>query len=103
MMAELTQEQVRHVAKLARLNLSDEQARLFARQLDGILDYVEKLNQLDTADVEPTAHAAPLRNVFREDVARPGIGSEHVLANAPDAEPPFFRVPKVLDLGDSGA
>jgi len=98
----ITEADVRHVAKLARLKLSDEQIKQFARQLGDILTYVEKLGELDTTDIEPTAHAAPIRNVFRDDISRPGIGVEKVLANAPTSKPPFFKVPKVLDQDHSG-
>jgi aspartyl-tRNA(Asn)/glutamyl-tRNA(Gln) amidotransferase subunit C len=100
-MAALTDQQVRHVAKLARLSLTDDQVRQFRHQLTSILAYVEKLNELDTANVEPTAHAAALKNVFREDKSRPGMGIDKVLQNAPDGASPFFRVPKVLDLGEA--
>ncbi len=102
-MAELTEQQVRHVAKLARLDLTDDQVKQFAQQLGGILEYVEKLDELDTDNVEPTVHAAALRNVFRKDQARPGIGVENVLKNAPESDEPFFLVPKVIDQGDTGA
>ena len=97
----ITEQQVRHVAKLARLNLSDNEIQIFTRQLGDILEYVEKLNELDTENVEPTAHAAPLRNVFREDIAREGMGIEAVLKNAPARDGNFFTIPKVL--GDSSA
>ncbi len=97
----ITEQQVKHVAKLARLNLSDDEIRMFTRQLGEILSYVEKLSELDTSDVEPTAHAAPLKNVFREDKATQGIGIESVLKNAPSRDGNFFTVPKVL--GDSSA
>lgn len=93
----LTEEQVRHVAKLSRLKLSDEQIHQFTRQMGAILEYVEKLNELDTANVEPTAHVASLRNVFREDKAVPGMGLEKVLQNAPDRDGPFFKVPRVIE------
>jgi len=96
-MAILTEAEVQHVAKLARLNLSPEQIKLFAGQLGSILEHVEKLNELDTRDVEPTVHAAPLTNVLRDDQDRPGSGVEAILKNAPERDGPFFKVPKVLD------
>jgi aspartyl-tRNA(Asn)/glutamyl-tRNA(Gln) amidotransferase subunit C len=97
----ISEQQVRHVAKLARLKLNDDEVRMFTRQLGDILSYVEKLNELDTDNVEPTAHAAPLKNVFREDKAKEGIGVEAILKNAPSRDGSFFTVPKVL--GDSSA
>lgn len=96
----ISETHVRHVAKLARLKLTDEQITQFARQLGDILAYVEKLDALDTTHVQPTAHAAAITNVFREDQPRPGIGSDAVLKNAPDSAPPFFKVPKVLEQSD---
>ena len=66
-------------------------------ELSAILEYVEQLNQVDTTDVEPTAHPLHLRNVFRDDEPRPSIGPAAALANAPKSEQTFFRVPKVLD------
>jgi len=97
----INQQQVRHVAKLSRLKLNDDQIATFTRQLGSILEYVHKLSELDTANVEPTAHAAPLRNIFREDKAAPGLGSEKVLQNAPDTDGPFFKVPRVLEDSSS--
>ena len=93
----ITEQQVRHVAKLSRLKLGDDQIQQFTRQLGDVLEYVRKLNELDTSGVAPTAHAVALRNVFREDRAEPGMGVEAVLGNAPDHDGRFFRVPKVLD------
>ncbi len=93
----LTEQEVLHVAKLARINLSSQEVAKFANQLGDIIGYVQKLNKLDTTDVQPTAHAVPLKNVFREDKARQGIKPEEALKNAPDKEDNFFRVPRVLD------
>lgn len=101
-MSSLTNQQVRHVAKLARLTVSDDEAKRFAEQLSDVLDYVSKLNELDVTDVEPMAHAHDITNALREDEPVPGLPVEAALANAPDAEPPFFKVPKVLGDG-SGA
>jgi len=101
LVATITEEDVRHVAKLARLNLTDQQVEQFTRQLGSILAYVNKLNELDTDEIEPTAHAAALKNVFRADEPQPGIGIDQVLKNCPDHDGSFFRVPKVLD--QSGA
>ena len=93
----LDESQVRNVAKLARLKLDDDQIKTYTRQLSSILGYIEKLSELNTDNVEPMAHVAPLRNVLREDVARPGMGVKRVLQNAPDADENFFLVPKVLE------
>ena len=98
----LTDDQVRHVARLSRLELDDEQVHLFAGQLSQVLDYVSQLNELDLDGVEPMAHTMELTNVLRDDVPTAGLPLETVLANAPASSPPFFVVPKVL--GDvSGA
>ena len=98
----LTDEQVRHVAKLSRLNLTDDQIHRFAGQLSDILGYVAKLNELDVDGIEPMAHAMDITNVLRDDNPQQPMGVEAVLANAPDKFPPFFKVPKVLAEG-SGA
>ncbi|MHC4520821.1 MAG: Asp-tRNA(Asn)/Glu-tRNA(Gln) amidotransferase subunit GatC [Planctomycetota bacterium] len=95
-------EQVRKVAKLARLELTDGEVGEFTGQLEAILEYVEKMDELDTAEVEPLAHCLPISNVFREDIIRPSLGTEKVLANAPERDMPFFKVPKILD-DNSGA
>ena len=89
--------QVRKVGKLARLDLSDAEVREFTGQLSAILEYVEKLNELDTGDIEPLAHCLPVSNVFREDKARKSLGTEKTLANAPQQDGDFFKVPKILD------
>jgi aspartyl-tRNA(Asn)/glutamyl-tRNA(Gln) amidotransferase subunit C len=93
----ITREQVEHVARLARLELTGEEKDLFTGQLDAILAYVDKLNELDTEGIVPTAHAVPMENAFREDVEAPSIGVENALANAPDRSGSFFRVPKVIE------
>jgi len=94
-------EQVRKVAKLARLALSDAEIEEFTGQLGAILGYVEKMNELDTASVEPLAHCLPIRDVFRADEVRESLGTERTLANAPDRDGAFFKVPKILE--DSSA
>jgi aspartyl-tRNA(Asn)/glutamyl-tRNA(Gln) amidotransferase subunit C len=94
-------EQVRKVARLARLELTEAEVEEFTGQLGSILEYVEKMNELDTSDVEPLAHCLPISNVFRPDEVRESLGTERTLANAPEREGPFFKVPKILD--DSSA
>jgi aspartyl-tRNA(Asn)/glutamyl-tRNA(Gln) amidotransferase subunit C len=93
----LSKAEVEHVARLARLELSDAEKEEFTGQLNGILHFVEKLNQLETGSVEPTAHAIPVNNVFRPDRIMPSIDPELALANAPDRLDNFFKVPKVLE------
>jgi aspartyl-tRNA(Asn)/glutamyl-tRNA(Gln) amidotransferase subunit C len=89
--------QVRTVAKLARLQLNDAEAAQFSHQLSAILDYIEKLNQLDTKDVEPLAHCLPVSNIFRSDIVVPSLGADKALANAPQRDASFFKVPRILD------
>lgn len=90
-------QQVRHIAHLARLELSDAEIATFGGQLGSILEYVQKLNELDVSDVEPTAHPLPIHNVFADDVPHTPMTTEAALANAPQREGSFFKVPKVLD------
>jgi len=94
---QFTREQIDYVAHLARIELTEEERELFGAQLASILAYVEKLNELDTTDVAPTAHVMGLRNVFREDVERPSVPRERMLANAPAAACGCYLVPKILD------
>jgi len=93
----IDKEQVRKVAKLARLELTQQEADEFTGQLSAILEYVEKLNKLDTTGVEPLAHCLAISNVFREDTVKPSLGTEKTLANAPQQDGQFFIVPKILD------
>ena len=85
------------VAKLARLQLTEAEIEEFTGQLIAILDYVEKMNELDTADVQPLAHCLPISNVLREDIAKESLGTEKTLANAPERDGDFFKVPKILE------
>lgn len=89
--------QVEHIARLARLAISEEEKALFGTQLSTILDYIEKLNELDTAAVEPTAHVIDLTNVMRQDASRPSLPPEEALANAPDRTEQFYRVPRIIE------
>jgi aspartyl-tRNA(Asn)/glutamyl-tRNA(Gln) amidotransferase subunit C len=95
-MARLSRDDVAHVAKLARLQLSDEELDTFTPQLAAILDHAADVEALDLADVEPTSHPYPLANVLRPDVPRDGGVRDAVLAQAPAAEDHMFRVPPVL-------
>lgn len=98
----ITEADVRHVAKLSRLKLSDDEIAGHTVQLARVLEYISKLNELDVEGVEPMAHAADITNALREDEPTPGLSPDDALANAPASFPPFFKVPKVLGEG-SGA
>ena len=89
-------EEVVHVAHLARLKLSESEIELFTGQLNDILEYVDRLNELDTENVEPTAHVLSLQNVWREDCVEESLPREKILANAPSKEQGFFKVPKII-------
>lgn len=93
----ITRKDVEYVARLARLRLSEGEKEQFASQLARIVEYVEKLNQLDTARVEPTAHVLPLKNVMRPDEVRPTIARDAVLRLAPKAADGFIKVPQVIE------
>lgn len=93
----ITVNDVEHVAKLARLELGDKEKEQFTEQLNAILKYAEKLNELNTDHIPPTSHVLPLSNVMREDAVRPSSPIEQVMRNAPDEEDGQFRVPAVLE------
>jgi aspartyl-tRNA(Asn)/glutamyl-tRNA(Gln) amidotransferase subunit C len=88
---------VEHVARLARLSLSEAELERMREQLSAILQYIDKLRALDTDSVEPTAHAVPLVNVMREDEVEPCFPRDEMLANAPDRAGEFFRVPRIIE------
>ncbi len=91
----ITVKDVEHVAKLARLELTEEEKEKFTSQLGDVLKYVEQMNEVDTSDVEPMAHAIDFVNVMREDVVKYEQTKEELMKNAPDAEDGFFKVPKI--------
>jgi aspartyl-tRNA(Asn)/glutamyl-tRNA(Gln) amidotransferase subunit C len=93
----ITIKDVEHVAKLARLELSEAEKQQFTEQMNAILKYAEQLEQLNTDNVPPTSHAMPLVNVMREDEAKPSLPLEKVLLNAPEEEDGQFKVPAVLE------
>ena len=93
----LTPEEVRHNARLARVGLSDDEVSRFQSQLSQILDYFERLQEVDTENVPPTAHTLAMHNVMRDDEPHPSIDKEEVLANAPQREDDMFRVRAVLE------
>ncbi|MEP6600255.1 MAG: Asp-tRNA(Asn)/Glu-tRNA(Gln) amidotransferase subunit GatC [Nitrospirota bacterium] len=94
---DITQKEVEHVAKLARLELSEDEKGTFTRQLSAILTYMDQLKTLDTRGVEPTTTVLPTENVFRDDEVRPSLPQERALANAPEQADGFFRVPRILE------
>ena len=93
----VTVEEVRYIARLARLRFEPAEERRLAEQMSRILDYMEKLEELDTADVEPMSHVLDLTNVFRPDVVHQRISREEGLRAAPHADGEFFRAPKVIE------
>ncbi|SHJ27861.1 aspartyl/glutamyl-tRNA(Asn/Gln) amidotransferase subunit C [Malonomonas rubra DSM 5091] len=93
----ISREEVEHVARLARLALQPEELEAMTGQMDAILGYVDKLNELDTEGIEPTAHAVPMENAFRADEVKPSIGIERAQQNAPATDGSCFKVPKVIE------
>lgn len=92
----ITREEVRHVARLARLDLADDVLDTMAEQLDGILGYMETLNRVDTEGIVPTAHAVSLTTPLRKDERRPHLDRDAALANAPERDEENFLVPRVI-------
>jgi aspartyl-tRNA(Asn)/glutamyl-tRNA(Gln) amidotransferase subunit C len=88
---------IEHLARLARLALTEEEKPLYRDQLVNILRYMETLNELDTAGIEPTSHVISICNVLREDSARTSLSREDALGNAPDRTEAFYRVPKIIE------
>ena len=99
----ISTDEVRHVAKLARLHLSSAEIDKFTQQLGTILDYVNKIAQLDVSDVGATAQTLPVHNVLRDDVVEPGLPLEKVMQNAPLREGDFFAVPKIIGGDEDSA
>lgn len=95
----ITRKDVDYVAKLARLELAEDEKEKYTAQLESILEYIEQLNKLDTKDIPPTSHVLDLRNVWRKDAARKASAeeTEKLLANAPEREDNFFKVKKVIE------
>lgn len=98
----ISEDDVRHVALLSRLNVDDQDVARFARQLGDVLAYIDQLSEVDVQDVAPMAHAMDTHDVTRDDQPGPTLDHEAALRNAPQADPPFFAVPKVLG-SQSGA
>jgi aspartyl-tRNA(Asn)/glutamyl-tRNA(Gln) amidotransferase subunit C len=93
----ITRDEVEHVARLARLAITPDEAERLTHELAGILEHADDVAALDLADIPPTAHPLPLVNVLRRDEVRPTLPRDEVLAAAPDAEDGRFRVPRILD------
>ena len=93
----LTTDEVRHVAELAKLALTDAEVTEYTEQLSAILDYADQLREIDTSDVPPTPYVLPLSNIMREDEPAPCLTNQEALANAPDSDNGFFRVRAVFE------
>jgi aspartyl-tRNA(Asn)/glutamyl-tRNA(Gln) amidotransferase subunit C len=93
----ITRIDVEHVAQLARLRFSEDQLVLFTEQLNTLLSYFDKLQEVDTTGIEPSTHAVSLCNAFREDLSRPSIVEDDALRNAPASERGCFKVPKIIE------
>jgi aspartyl-tRNA(Asn)/glutamyl-tRNA(Gln) amidotransferase subunit C len=93
----ITQQEVEHVAKLGRLELTEQEKASLTDQLSNILTYVEKLNELDTKGIEPTSHVLDISNVMREDVPHESLSQERALANAPEKAAGHYKVPKIIE------
>ena len=93
---QLTPEEVRHVAELAKLRLTEEEIAEYAQQLSEILDFADRIQEVDTSGVPPTPYVHPLVNIMRADDPAPGLSNEEALANAPDSADGFFRVKAVF-------
>lgn len=93
----ISKEEVLHVAMLARLKLSEEEADMLVHDMESIIGFASKLNELDTEGVVPTAHAIPMNNAFREDVVKPSYDREVMLKNAPESDEIGYTVPKVVE------
>ncbi|ADR17998.1 Asp-tRNA(Asn)/Glu-tRNA(Gln) amidotransferase subunit GatC [Calditerrivibrio nitroreducens] len=93
----ITEDNVKHIAKLSKLTFEDKEIGRFVNELNSILDYINKLNELDTSDVEPTSHALDLTNVTRPDIPERVITREEALQNAPDEGYNHFKVPRIIE------
>ena len=96
-MAKISKEEVKYVAELAKLAITEEETEKFATQLGAIIEYAEQLNELDTTNVKPTSHVLDIKNVMREDIPEKGLPREEVLKNAPDHQDGLIRVPSILE------
>ncbi|MBM7692698.1 aspartyl-tRNA(Asn)/glutamyl-tRNA(Gln) amidotransferase subunit C [Peribacillus deserti] len=96
-MSRISEDQVKHVANLARLAITEEETETLTKELDAIIAFAEELNELNTENVEPTSHVLDIKNVLREDQAEKGLPITEVLKNAPDSKDGHIRVPSIMD------
>ncbi len=89
--------QVEHIALLARLSLTEDEKKTLSSQLSGVLEYMAKLDELDTTDTEPTSHVLDLVNAMREDIPKPSLKADEALSNAPERSGDFYRVPRIIE------
>ncbi len=94
---QITEDEVKHIVRLARLSLSQDELSMYRGQLNAIIGYVEQLNTLDTTGIESTSHVLPITNVMRDDVHIPSLSNDEALQNAPDPSDNFYRVPKIIE------
>ncbi|MFC1593726.1 Asp-tRNA(Asn)/Glu-tRNA(Gln) amidotransferase subunit GatC [Candidatus Omnitrophota bacterium] len=92
-----TKKDIEYIGQLSRINLDNNELDYFAKQLEEILVYIKKLDELDVSEVEPTAHVLPIKNVFRQDVLKDSLPVKEVLKNAPSQDERFFKVPKIIE------
>lgn len=92
----VTRKDVEYIAELARLKVNDQELDSFTEDLNEVLTYIDKLNELNTDNIEPLSHPVEGNNAFREDIVRPSVSTEDALKNAPDRDESFFKVPKVI-------
>jgi aspartyl-tRNA(Asn)/glutamyl-tRNA(Gln) amidotransferase subunit C len=96
-MSKINIDEVKKVAKLSRLKITDEEASKMAIDLDNILEYASKINELNTENIEPTSHSMPLKNVLRDDVVIESLDRNKIMSNGPDVENGFYKVPKIIE------
>jgi aspartyl-tRNA(Asn)/glutamyl-tRNA(Gln) amidotransferase subunit C len=92
----LSEKDVQYVAKLARLEVTEQEVAKYTQQLGNILGYIEEMGKLDTSNVEPLTHPLDMKNVFREDVVKPSLTQTEVLSNGPEVQSGHFKVPKIM-------
>lgn len=93
----INKDDVKYIAGLARLKLTEKEIDYFTGQLRGIIGYIDQLKELDTSDIEPTTHPMPMQNVFRPDIVKPPLKLDDVLKNAPAKENGLFKVPRIIE------
>lgn len=96
-MSDITKDQVKHVAHLARLAITEDEAEKLTKELSAIIGFAEQLNELDTENVEPTTHVLDMKNVMRKDEPKSTITQEEALKNAPDTKDGHYRVPAIME------